>query len=568
MAWAARPVAAFAAGTVLAGSIGSNHPALAQDATALQAIEAQIANLQAQLKQLQRQAAARDAELKRARTESARARVDAKKAMQQAAAPPVATQGAAAMPPAAVPATPAAAAEPPEPPLPPGTFRLGGLTVQLGGFAAAEAVYRSRNEAASIDTNFNTIPLPSSPNYHIPEYRMTAQQSRLSLLTEAQPDDAVKLTSYLETDFLSGGSSSNSNQSNSYTLRLRQFWGEYGNTDWGFHFMGGQGWSLATLYREGLLPRQENVPLTIDAQYAVGFNWERQAQFRFVKDFDGHKLWAGLSLEEPQTTFSGAAGPNCLTGANASTGIGGGTLEYTQCGGPNVNSVQAYSDNYAPDIIAKLAADPGFGHYELWGVLSFLGGRVSAGGTGKNYNTTGEGIGAGMIVPVIPKLLDFQVSGLVGQGVGRYGTSQLPDATFSPTGKIEAIPNYSVLAGFVGHPTSKLDIYAYGGAEGADRKYYTIGSVNTGYGNPNVNLAGCEIELGSCAASTSYIVEGTLGAWYRFFKGRYGTMEVGAQYEYIGRNTFSGVGATKGSTVAPSTNENAFLVSFRYLPFQ
>ena len=40
------------------------------------------------------------------------------------------------------------------------------------------------------------------------------------------------------------------------------------------------------MYRLGIVPRQENVPLTIDAQYVVGFNWERQAQLRVVKDFD------------------------------------------------------------------------------------------------------------------------------------------------------------------------------------------------------------------------------------------------------------------------------------------
>ena len=46
-------------------------------------------------------------------------------------------------------------------------------------------------------------------------------------------------------------------------------------------------------------------------------------------------------------------------------------------------------------------------------------------------------------------------------------------------------------------------------------------------------------------------------------------MQVGAQYEYIDRDTFSGAGAAKGSTLSgPSANENAFLVSFRYLPFQ
>ena len=52
-------------------------------------------------------------------------------------------------------------------------------------------------------------------------------------MTEGQLDDVQKLTGYLETDFLSAGSSSNSNQSNSYTLRLRQFWGNYDNTDLG-----------------------------------------------------------------------------------------------------------------------------------------------------------------------------------------------------------------------------------------------------------------------------------------------------------------------------------------------
>ena len=57
---------------------------------------------------------------------------------------------------------------------------------------------------------------------------------------------------------------------------------------------------MATQDRVGITPRQENIPLTIDAQYVVGFNWARQWQVRFVKDFDDHRIWAGLSLEEPQ----------------------------------------------------------------------------------------------------------------------------------------------------------------------------------------------------------------------------------------------------------------------------
>jgi hypothetical protein len=534
--------------------------AAAQSTTALESIETQITALQAQLRQIKTQIAKRDRDLRQAQADAAQARDQALEA-----ATARLSMSSAAIPPAVATVVPPA---PQPPPLPTGAFRVGAVTVTLGGFAAVEGIYRSRNQAASIDTNFNTgIPLPNSPNFHIPEYRETAQQSRFSVLTEAQPDADDKLSGYLETDFLSAGSSSNSNQSNSYTLRLRQFWGEYDRAGWGLHVEGGQGWSLATMYNVGLLPRHENVPLTIDAQYVVGFDWARQAEFRVVKDFDNQKLWAGFSIEEPQTLFSSTAGSNCLTGANTKTGNGQGTLEDTQCGGSNVNSVQAYSDNYAPDLIAKIAADPGFGHYELYGVLRFLSGRVSNPGGGTNYTTTGEGIGAGMILPIIPKLLTLQVSGLIGHGVGRYGTAQLPDATFSPAGKIEPLSEYSIMGGFVAHPSPKLDLYAYGGAEGAASKFYTQGSVDTGYGNPNVNLAGCEIELGSCNANTSSIVEGTIGAWYRFIKSSVGTMEVGAQYEYVDRSTFQGVGATKGSTVSPSTNENAVLVSFRYLPF-
>ena len=285
------------------------------------------------------------------------------------------------------------------------------MRVTLGGFVAAEGIYRSRNLASSIDTSFNSIPFSSAASHNIPEYRETAQQSRLSLLAQANIDDAEKLTTYVETDFLSAGSSSNSNQSNSYTLRLRQFWGEYDNSDYGLHLIGGQGWSLATPYKAGLLPRSENVPLTLDAQYGVGFNWSRQAEFRAVKDFDDHKYWLALGIEEPQTIFGSSAGPNALTGAAATTGTGGGTLEDTQVGGANVNSVQSYSDNVAPDFILKTAADPGYGHYELYGMLRFLSGRVSANGTGQNQTTTGQGIGASAILPVLPGLLDFQVSG-------------------------------------------------------------------------------------------------------------------------------------------------------------
>ncbi|HEY1412714.1 MAG TPA: hypothetical protein VGF36_11270, partial [Rhodopila sp.] len=374
------------------GGLMVSQPAMAQSASQIDSIEQQIKALQSQLGQMKSELATRDravraaqAQAKAAQDQAAAAQARATQAAQAAAAAPAISQVA------------AAPAQPPEPPLPQGAFRVGGLTVTLGGFAAVEGIDRSRNMGSSIDTAFGSIPFANSPSNHIGEFRETAQQSRFSLLTEGNLSDSEKLTGYLETDFLSAGSSSNNNQSNSYTLRVRQFWGNYDNTDWGLHVLGGQAWSLATMYRSGLIPRQENVPLTIDAQYVVGFNWERQAQLRVVKDFDDHKIWAGLSLEEPATVFSSAT--SCPAGTQPTTATGGGTLENTQCGGANVNSSAAYSDNLAPDIILKLAADPGWGHYEVYGLLRFLDGRTSfaATGTGTNSETTGEGIGGGMI---------------------------------------------------------------------------------------------------------------------------------------------------------------------------
>ena len=49
-------------------------------------------------------------------------------------------------------------------------------------------------------------------------------------------------------------------------------------------------------------------------------------------------------------------------------------------------------------------------------------------------------------------------------------SSQFADATFDPVGEIEPLSEYSIMGGFVGHPIPAVDIYAYGGAEGADAK--------------------------------------------------------------------------------------------------
>ncbi len=149
---------------IATGGLAFAPPAVAQSEAQLQSIEQQIRALQNQLNQVKASLAARDRELKTAQDQAKSAQDQARSAQDRAAA---ASAQAAQI--AAAPQVAAALAEPAQPPLPQGSFRVGKLIVTLGGFAAAEGIYRSRNESSSIDSSFGGIPLPNSPAFHTPE---------------------------------------------------------------------------------------------------------------------------------------------------------------------------------------------------------------------------------------------------------------------------------------------------------------------------------------------------------------------------------------------------------------
>ena len=576
--------------TTMLSALAIAHPAAAQDASRMDAIEKQIQALQSELRQMRHDLAARDAQVRSAQADAARARQEAQAAQASSAAPRGAGRVNQAQ--ATPPATPQTGVQPGAQPGtittgsnnagpgaqgpsnqlavqngteqaqsgqatgPLGTFKLGGVTIKLGGFADADGIYRSRNEVADISSSFSTgIPFPNSPLAHENEVRGTARQSRASLLASADVDNAQKLSAYVELDFQGGAPTANSVESNSYNPRLRQAFGTYDNTAWGLHVLGGQAWSLATLFRNGIVPMQEDIPLTIDAQYVPGFTWARQPQIRVAKDFDDKKLWLAASLENPQTNY--------YAGSNG-TGVGIGTANYQNPGAGILANGNQYSTEIAPDLIVKASYDPGYGHYELFGLGRFLHDRVSVVGTGHNNTVLGGGIGGGLILPIIKNKLDVQFSGLAGYGIGRYGTSQLPDAIIGQDGSPKPIPEVQALLGVIGHPIDSIDLYGYGGTEQERRTSFDAAGKGYGYGSPLYSNAGCLVELSPlpCTANTSGTVQGTVGAWWSFLKGGFGTAELGAQYAYTHRFTFKGVGGS------PGADENTALVSFRYLPFQ
>ncbi len=463
-----------------------------------------------------------------------------------------------------------------------------GITITPGGFLAGETVWRQHALGSDINTPFNSIPFNGAAQSNMSEFFGSGRQSRLSALAEGKLSSA-KLTGYFESDFLGAGITSNNNQSNSYVFRVRQAFGQAALTD-GWSFTGGQMWSLVTETKKGVDNRSEALPMTIDPQYTVGFSWARQYGFRVSKDLSD-KVWLAFSVEDSQATLGGhGASNNFVLGEQ---GTSGGLYN------PTAN----YSFNPTPDFVFKTAFEPGWGHYEIFGLITDFRDRIYPLGTATKPSATGAfnnselggGIGAN-IRGTIAKHFDVGLHFLGGNGIGRYGTAGLSDVIARPDGVLVPLRNYQTLGTLEWHST-RLDVYANVGGEYESRDSFVNSSgKGVGYGSPLFNNSGCGTEtppaatstsvatptggtasiptpgsvgtpltggfnpggLSNCNGDTRNILEGTIGFWYRFYTGPKGRLQWGPQYSYIDRNSWGGIGGN------PNATENIFLTSFRY----
>ena len=475
----------------------------------------------------------------------------------------------------------------------PTTLHYKGITIQPVAFFAGEGVWRQRSVNSDINTPFNSIPFPSSNEGHMSELNFTGRQSRLGALFTGDAGN-VKLSGYFEADFLSAGVTSNNNQSNSYTLRQRQIWGQAAFAN-GFTVTGGDMWSLVTEDAHGTDNRTEVLPNTVDSQYTVGYSWERQPGFRVQQRFGDFKTGAvtlALALEEAQITNFTAA--SATPGAVPSNFIFGGS----GTGGGLYNSTATYANNVAPDVVVKAAFDRGHAHAEIGGLARFLRDRyypilttTASGGAGtvaytysanavNNTSTAGGVFGSFRVAPI--KLFEVGVQAMAGTGLGRYGSAQLADATLKPSGALEPIKNYHGLFSLVTHEGKNLDIFAYYGGEYAQRTIYTLSTgAQIGYGAPLLSNAGCygvapassasttgtagtPSATGSCAEPTRYIQEGVIGLTYRAFTSpKYGRLQYQAVYSYVQRNLWSGIGSAT-TPAGPRAEDGMVHVGMRY----
>ena len=464
-----------------------------------------------------------------------------------------------------------------------------GITITPGGFAEAAFVRRSRGLGADLTTPFNSLTLPGASQNSLSEFFGSARQSRPTIYVDGRLKN-VEFSSYVSGDFLSAGVTSTATQTNSYTFRLRQAWGQ-AKFDNGWSFLGGQMWSLVTENKAGIAPSDDlgktndARPMTIDPGYNVGFTFARQYGIRLTKDFD-HKVAIAVSMENAQGTLT--------THGNFDNFLLG------EAGASNTyNTTSNYTFNPSPDVIAKISFDPGFGHYEVFGLYdrfrdrifpcaenfaSAACGSLAATSAVQAYNASKNGgaIGANARWNFDNKHIVFGLHGFGGSGIGRYGATQLSDLAINGDGSLHLIKDLQGLATLEWHG-KKLDVYAYTGAEYAARtaSFDPISNKQVGYGAPLFSNTGCYTEtvpvttgtagfnpgsLANCTGDTRAAIEGTIGFWYRFYNGPKGKFQFGTQYSYVTRQTWSGVGPAGAGApgVTPEGLDGMVFTSFRY----
>ena len=491
-----------------------------------------------------------------------------------------------------------------------------GVKLTPGGYAQLATIYRAHDANSDTADTYGSYAYANSPTYYQSEFRESGRASRVSLKATGEAS-GMKFLQYTEIDFL-GNAAGNETQTNSFSPRLRL---AFANVDFkgGWSIAGGQNWSLLQTTRKGINPLSEWLPAVIDNAYTPGFTYAREGSLRVVNQITP-KIALGFAVENPDTVVAGGSTVSGFTSAIQGTANSSATISpnsgYLNATGSNGNTTGNPSINVAPDLVAKIAFDPGWGHFDVKYVTRFFRDRVypdfngaatapyttganTAGGT--NRTNIGGAIGLGMILPVVKNIVDIDFQGLAGAGIGRYTTTAGPDVTYRPDGSLEPVKGISAVIGIETHPTPKLDIDLYAGEDYYRRLTYNsaIGSSffggapttavqETGYGYQANNDAGCSVEgtLTSAGATTGAGGQPCSGLtkdvwsiqpqiWYRLYKGKAGTVQFGASYAYVWREGWAAKGPVVDDVpvsgippcsglVSPKTINQIAMAAFRY----
>jgi hypothetical protein len=425
------------------------------------------------------------------------------------------------------------------------SFKIGSADFTPGGFVDFTTFYRSANVGSGIATAFGTIPYSNQlPQARLPETRLSAQYSRLSLKVDAQLTDSTAITGYVESDFLGFQPANAYQTANSDSLRLRVYWADVRHGKW--EVLGGQAWSLLTPNRVGLSPLTSDVFYTLDEDpnFQVGLTWLRQPQFRVV--YHPTANWAvGVSLENPQQFAPGSVvfpSPNFIPQFDNGSGSTSAASSATNTAVPNLH----------PDIVIKTALDAHpLGrslHIEAAGLIRSFKVFNDLATPASNNNITGGGGSLNFNFELI-RNLHLIANSFYSDGGGRYIEGLGPDAIVKPDGTLSLVHSGSGVAGFEYQATPRYMFYSYYGGAYFQRNFgfQPATPASSCDGVAGFNCVGFGFP-GSANTSNRAIQEATFGVIPSLWSNEnFGRLQIISQYSYVIRSpwsTFSAAGPT------------------------
>jgi hypothetical protein len=419
-------------------------------------------------------------------------------------------------------------------------FKVGDATVTPVGFMDLTNTYRSTNAGTSLQTNFGSIPYLNTPAGRLSEDKFSAANSRIGFRVDAIAK-GWNLLGYFEGDFVGGVAGNNTQvSSNSLLFRIRLYWAQARKGR--FEMLAGQSWSMMTPNRKQISPLPGDLfyGQEVDVNYLNGLTWGRIPGIRFLYH-PSEKATFGMSLENAAQYFGGSGGggvptlPAALSGPMA--------FELDQ----NVSNGVA-TPNVHPDIIAKAAFDPNSHvHFEVTGIERTV--RLL---NPISLQTFTKGSGGGELNGNVEVFTNFRLisNNYWSDGGGRYIFGIAPDFIVRADGSPSFIHSGSTIEGFETR-IKNTQLYAYysGVYIGRNSALDTNGA-RIGYGYP-----------GSPNSHNRTTQEGTTGFTHTLWAdGKYGSMQLMAQYAYLFRDPWSVAAGTP-----KNTHEHAVWFNLRYV---
>ncbi len=398
-------------------------------------------------------------------------------------------------------------------PTAPLAIHVGDADLLIGGFLDATSVTRSTNTGAVLGTVFGTIPFATGAAGQLSETRLSAQNSRLSLMATSQAGH-VAMKGYVEADFGGAAPANVMVTSNGNTFRMRLFWAQAtaGNVE----FLAGQSWSLATPGRNGISPAPGDIFFTqlVDTNYQSGLVWNRTAQFRIVAH-PSNRVAAALSIENPQQYVGSAVTlPAAFTAAELDNG--------SNAGAPNL----------MPDIIGKVAVDTPTGdtrqHVEVMGLVR----QFKTWDATSTSTMTATATGGGLNVNLEPvKGVHLIGNSFFSKGGGRYlANTNIPDLIVNGDSSMTLVSNRSLMGGIEAAAGTKTTLFGYHSQVTATAATTTDPATGKAIG---FGVAGQ-------TAANKDITETSVGFNYAFFKdAKIGSLQLMAQFSSVTRTPFS-----------------------------